>query len=124
MESIMDSRYAILQRQLDRFAMSGEACDHRRYIAFLMVDNLGELAFNQPFGDQEAEDPAKIPPVSEAPYSACVPGQIPSAKDIFSFKRPLANPAGPESLRRSGANHPSSLGEHTAASGEQGREER
>ena len=87
MEDIIDSRYAILRRQLDRFAQTKETFDLRRYITYCIVDVLGELAFSHPFGNQEAEDPDKIPPVSDALYGSCVAGQIPWATDVFCFIR-------------------------------------
>ena len=90
MEGIMDSRYAILRQQLDRFAESEETFDLRRYITYCIVDILGELAFGQAFGNQEAEDPAKIPPVSEALWGSCVAVQVPLADDDFAWLRDRA----------------------------------
>lgn len=87
MEVIIDSRYAILRRQLDRFAQSGEVFDLRKYITYCIVDILGELAFGHAFDNQESEDPAKIPPVSEALYGSCVAGQVPWAADAFAYAR-------------------------------------
>jgi benzoate 4-monooxygenase len=52
MEGIIDSRYAILRRQMDRFAKSGEIFDLRKYITYCIVDILGELAFSQAFDNQ------------------------------------------------------------------------
>ena len=87
MEGIIDSRYAILRRQLDRFARSGEIFDLRKYITYCIVDILGELAFGHAFDNQESEDPAKIPPVSEALFGSCVAGQMPWAADAFAYLR-------------------------------------
>ena len=87
MEGIIDSRYAILRQQLDRFAKSGETFDLRHYITFCIVDILGELAFSQAFGNQESENPEKIPPVSEALWGSCLGGQVPWASEIFDFMR-------------------------------------
>ena len=90
MEGIIDSRYAILRRQLDRFAKSQEVFDLRRYITFCIVDILGELAFSQAFDNQLDEDPEKIPPVSEALWGACVSGQIPWASETLNSIRDKA----------------------------------
>ena len=84
MEPVIDSRYAILRRQLDGFARSGITFDLRKYITYCIVDILGELAFGEAIGNQEACDPAKIPPVSEALYGAVVSGQIPWAAKIVN----------------------------------------
>ncbi len=77
LEPVIDSRYAILRKQLDYFAETGEVFDLRKYITYCIVDVLGELAFGEAMGNQEAADPAKIPPVSEAMYDSCVAGQVP-----------------------------------------------
>jgi benzoate 4-monooxygenase len=37
--------------------------------------------------EQESEDPAKIPPVSEALFGSCVAGQMPWAADAFAYLR-------------------------------------
>ena len=87
MEGLMDSRYAVLRRQLDRFAKNGETFDLRRYITYCIVDILGELAFSQAFDNQLHEDPAKIPPVSEALWGSCVAGQVPWAAGLFAWMR-------------------------------------
>lgn len=87
MEYMMDSRYAVLRQHLDRFAKSGETFDLRHYITYCIVDVLGELAFSQPFDNQLSEDPAKIPPVSEALWGSCVAGQVPWAAEGFSYVR-------------------------------------
>jgi cytochrome P450 len=89
MEPIMDSRYAILRRQLDHFAASGETFDLREYITYCIVDILGELAFGEALGNQEAEDPKQIPPVSEALYASCIAGAAPWAAPLLSKLAPL-----------------------------------
>lgn len=85
MEVYIDSRYAVLRRQLDGFARSGEVFDLRKYITYCIVDILGELAFGSDLGNQAAADPAKIPPVSDALYGAILAGQIPWAAEIITF---------------------------------------
>ena len=87
MESIIDSRYAILRRQLDGFAQSGETFDLRKYITYCIVDMLGELAFGQAFDNQKKEDPNEIPPVSEALWGSCVAGQVPWLAGAFAWMR-------------------------------------
>ncbi|TKA64446.1 hypothetical protein B0A55_09892 [Friedmanniomyces simplex] len=79
MESIIDSRYAILRRQLENFARSGEVFDLRRYITYCTVGVLGELAFGEALGNQRDCDPPKIPPVSEVLWAAILFGQVPWA---------------------------------------------
>ena len=87
MEGIIDSRYAILRQQLDRFAKSGETFDLRRYITYCIVDILGELAFGEAFDNQVTEDPGKIPPVSEALWGSCLAGQAPWSASLFAWMR-------------------------------------
>ncbi|KAK4506182.1 hypothetical protein PRZ48_004147 [Zasmidium cellare] len=84
-ESIVDGQYAILRRRLDRFAESGETFDLRKYITYCIVDILGELAFSEAFGNQQDEDPKKIPRVSEALWSCCIAGSMPSMAGVFEW---------------------------------------
>ncbi|KAK3624134.1 hypothetical protein LTR56_021167 [Elasticomyces elasticus] len=85
MEPIIDSRYAILRKQLDILADQGEVFDLRKYITYCIVDILGELAFGEPLGNQRDCDPEKIPPVSEALWAACVLGQMPSIAPTVKY---------------------------------------
>lgn len=86
-ESIVDSRYAILRRQLDRFADREEVFDLRKYMTYCIVDILGELAFSEAFGNQLDEDPSKIPRVSEALWSCCVAGSMPLMAPTMEWLR-------------------------------------
>lgn len=86
-EGIVDGRYAILRQQMDRFASSGAVFDLRKYITYCIVDILGELAFSEAFGNQIDEDPSKIPRVSEALWSCCVAGCMPSMAPTMEWLR-------------------------------------
>jgi cytochrome P450 len=85
LEDIIDSRYALLRRQMDQFARTGEAFDLRHYITYCIVDILGELAFDQAFDDQIDCDPDMIPPVSDALWSSIIKGQVPWLARILNF---------------------------------------
>ncbi|CAK1361556.1 uncharacterized protein RHO25_004867 [Cercospora beticola] len=92
-ESIIDSRYAVLRKQLDRFAESQEVSDLRRYITYAIVDILGCLAFSQPLGNQHAEDPKKIPRVSEFLWANCVAGSAPWLAPFLEWIRDHVPPS-------------------------------
>ena len=83
METAMDTRYAILRQQLDKFADTGELFDLSHYIAYCIADTLGQLAFSEAFGSQIEQNPEKIPPVSDALFLNVASGQIPWATRII-----------------------------------------
>ncbi|PPJ49738.1 hypothetical protein CBER1_02909 [Cercospora berteroae] len=93
-EPIIDSRYAILRRQLNRLAKSQEIFDLRKYITYTIVDILGCLAFSQSLGNQHAEDPKKIRRVSEFLWAGCVAGSAPWLAPIFQWLRDHVPPSG------------------------------
>ena len=84
-EHINDSRYAILRTQLDRFSQTQEVFDLRKYITYTIVDILGSLAFSEPFGNQHAEDPKKIPRIQEVIWASCVAGSVPWLAPVFEW---------------------------------------
>jgi len=63
MEIFMDQCMEQLLRRLDKAAQDGEAIDLKTWIAFFVMDVLGELAFSKPFGVLDSGDVQQMPPI-------------------------------------------------------------
>ncbi|KAF2460199.1 cytochrome P450 [Lineolata rhizophorae] len=77
MEVHMDRCMEKLIRRLDSAAENGEAIDIKLWIAFFVMDVLGELAFSRPFGVLDSGDEYQMPPVREHVLLATTSGQTP-----------------------------------------------
>ncbi|RDW89967.1 uncharacterized protein DSM5745_01742 [Aspergillus mulundensis] len=78
MEQYMDLNIAILKDRIRSYCSSGEAFNLKRLLHYYMIDVIGELAFSQSFGVQEADDESLVPPVIEHSLLAAVTGAWPS----------------------------------------------
>ncbi|KAF2107470.1 putative benzoate 4-monooxygenase cytochrome P450 [Lophiotrema nucula] len=85
MEPYLDENITILKNRLSRYCNTGEAFDLKRLFHFYVIDVLGELAFAQSFGVQEADDESLVPPVVEHSLLAAATGAWPSM--TFKLKR-------------------------------------
>ncbi len=65
MELFIDGRLRKLIERLDRAAVTGEVINLKQWIAFFVMDVLGELAFSQPFKVLESGDVEKMPPIRD-----------------------------------------------------------
>ena len=65
MEPFMDSCLRHLLHRLDKAAATGKEIDLKEWIAFFVMDVLGELAFSGSFGVLESGDATLMPPVRE-----------------------------------------------------------
>lgn len=76
-EGFLDINIAILKQRIAAYASSGQAFDLQRLIKHYVVDASGEIAFGQPFGVQETDDDARVPPVIDHSLLAAVTGAWP-----------------------------------------------
>lgn len=65
MEPFIDGCLSQLIARLDKAAVNGEEIDLKRWIAFFVMDVLGELAFSASFGVLKDGDESLMPPVRE-----------------------------------------------------------
>lgn len=65
MEPFIDGCLSQLITRLDKAALNGEQVDLKQWIAFFVMDVLGELAFSASFGVLEDGDENLMPPVRE-----------------------------------------------------------
>jgi len=97
LEKYLDLNMAILIRKISQYAANDQAFDLKRALHLYVVDVLGELAFSQSFGVQEADDEEMAPPVKEHSLLSAATGAWPAM--TFTLKRWL--PLAPyEPLRR------------------------
>lgn len=85
MEGYLDDNIKILKHKLSGYCDRGEAFDLKKLLHFYTIDVLGELAFGQSFGVQEADDESLVPPVVEHSLLAAVTGAWPAM--TFTLKR-------------------------------------
>jgi cytochrome P450 len=85
MEQYLDYNLAILQQKIDQYARTDTSFDLKKLLHYYTIDVLGELAFSQPFGIQETDDEALIPPVVEHSLLAACTGAWPAM--MFQLKR-------------------------------------
>ncbi|KAL4914950.1 cytochrome P450 [Aspergillus aurantiobrunneus] len=78
MEKYMDLNVHILKNRIRSHCATGEVFNLKRVLHYYMIDVVGELAFSQSFGVQEADDESLIPPVIEHSLLAAVTGAWPS----------------------------------------------
>lgn len=79
MEHFVDRHILNFRRNLDRFCDSNEDFDLKDMIAFYVFDVLGELAFSRSFNSQEERNVARLPPINNHIYLACLMGMTPDA---------------------------------------------
>ncbi|KAL4806606.1 cytochrome P450 [Aspergillus unguis] len=77
MEKYMDLNIEILKDRIHERCKTGEAFNLKKLLHYYMIDVIGELAFSQSFGVQEADDPSLVPPVIEHSLLAAVTGAWP-----------------------------------------------
>ncbi|KAK0105970.1 hypothetical protein ONS95_004479 [Cadophora gregata] len=77
MEPFMDSCLRHLLHRLDKAAATGEEIDLKEWIAFFVMDVLGELAFSGSFGVLESGDATLMPPVREHVLLGTTSGHLP-----------------------------------------------
>ncbi|KAL3490374.1 cytochrome P450 [Aspergillus germanicus] len=78
MEKYLDLNIAILKAKIHAYATTGQAFDLKKFLHYYVIDVLGELAFSQSFGVQEADDESLVPPVLEHSLLAAVTGAWPA----------------------------------------------
>lgn len=81
----MDSNIGILRNKIASYCETGAPFDLRKALQYYVVDVLGELAFSQSFGAQEASDDEHVPPVIEHSLLAAVTGAWPAM--TFKLKK-------------------------------------
>ncbi|KAK8219590.1 cytochrome P450 [Phyllosticta paracitricarpa] len=77
MEPHIDVCLAKLIARLDRATDTGETIDLKNWVAFFVIDVLGELAFARSFGMLEQGDVNALPPLKEHLMLAMLSGQLP-----------------------------------------------
>ncbi|KAH7410748.1 cytochrome P450 [Cadophora sp. MPI-SDFR-AT-0126] len=77
MEPFMDGCLWQLLHRLDQAAVHEEGIDLKEWIAFFVLDVLGELAFSGSFGILESGDATLMPPIREHVLLATTSGQLP-----------------------------------------------
>ncbi|KAL2816661.1 cytochrome P450 [Aspergillus granulosus] len=78
MEKYLDLNIAILKAKIRAHATTGHPFDLKKVLHYYVIDVLGELAFSQSFGVQEADDESLVPPVIEHSLLAAVTGAWPA----------------------------------------------
>lgn len=74
----MDLNIHILKDRIRTYSSTGEIFNLKKLLHYYMIDVIGELAFSQSFGVQEADDELLVPPVIEHSLLAAVTGAWPS----------------------------------------------
>ncbi|OAP60837.1 hypothetical protein AYL99_05839 [Fonsecaea erecta] len=69
-------------------AQGSKPFDLKNLIGYYAYDVMGELVFHTEFGSQEAQDPAKLPPINEHIFLGCLFGMLPS---LLPYSMRLAN---------------------------------
>ncbi|OGM48525.1 benzoate 4-monooxygenase cytochrome P450 [Aspergillus bombycis] len=77
MEPYLDLNIHILKEKIRRHCHQGDGFDLKKALHHYVVDTLGELAFSQSFGVQDADDESRVPPVVEHSLLAAVTGAWP-----------------------------------------------
>ncbi|KAK7531507.1 cytochrome P450 [Phyllosticta citribraziliensis] len=77
MEPHIDACLAELISRLDRAADAGETINLKDWVAFFVIDVLGELAFARSFGMLEQGDVNAMPPLKDHLMLAMLSGQLP-----------------------------------------------
>ncbi|KAK6197122.1 hypothetical protein LQW54_010917 [Pestalotiopsis sp. IQ-011] len=88
MEMFVDVHLQKLMENLDHCCKTGEMFDLKQFIAFYVLDVLGELAFSRSFDSQIHMDPDRLPPINDHIYLACLMGMVPSMMPIFKAVAP------------------------------------
>ncbi|KAL4936764.1 hypothetical protein BDV06DRAFT_233035 [Aspergillus oleicola] len=78
MEKYMDLNIDILKNRIRDHCATGEVFNLKKLLHYYMIDVIGELAFSQSFGVQEADNESLVPPVIEHSLLAAVTGAWPS----------------------------------------------
>lgn len=73
----MDLNIHILKGRIRNYCSTGEVFNLKKLLHYYMIDVIGELAFSQSFGVQEADDELLVPPVIEHSLLAAVTGAWP-----------------------------------------------
>lgn len=74
----MDSNIQTLKDRIRKHCIAGEVFNLKKLLHYYMIDVIGELAFSQSFGVQEADDASLVPPVIEHNLLAAVTGAWPA----------------------------------------------
>lgn len=77
MEPFIDANIKLLKANIRRYCKTGEAFDLKKLLQYFSIDTLGDLAFSQPFGIQEALDESLVPPVVDHSLLAAITGAWP-----------------------------------------------
>ncbi|KAI4596307.1 hypothetical protein KJ359_005436 [Pestalotiopsis sp. 9143b] len=88
MEMFVDIHLQKLLENLDHCCKTSEVFDLKQFIAFYVLDVLGELAFSRSFDSQIHMDPDRLPPINDHIYLACLMGMVPSMMPIFKAVAP------------------------------------
>ncbi|KAL2842058.1 cytochrome P450 [Aspergillus pseudoustus] len=78
MEQYLDLNIAILRSKIRAHCATDQPFDLKKLLHYYVIDVLGELAFSQSFGVQEADDESLVPPVVEHSLLAAVTGAWPA----------------------------------------------
>lgn len=78
MEQYLDANIGILKAKIRQHSLRGDVFDLKKVLHYYVIDVLGELAFSQSFGAQEADDEGRVPPVVEHSFLAAVTGAWPA----------------------------------------------
>ncbi|KAL3461838.1 cytochrome P450 [Aspergillus heterothallicus] len=87
LEKYLDLNIGILKSKIQAYTAAGQAFDLTKLLHYYVIDVLGELAFSQYFGVQEADDEFLVPPVFEHSLLAAVTGAWPAM--TMTLKRGL-----------------------------------
>ncbi|KAF4480165.1 Benzoate 4-monooxygenase [Fusarium agapanthi] len=79
MEHFVDRHILKLRQNLDHFSDTKQELDLKDMIAFYVFDVLGELAFSRSFDSQDERDLARLLPINDHIYFACLIGMTPDA---------------------------------------------
>lgn len=89
MEEYMDSNISILKNKIATYCGNGTPFDLKEALHYYVIDVLGELAFSQSFGAQEANDRDHVPPVQEHSLLAAATGAWPAMTGTLKKWLPL-----------------------------------
>ncbi|KAL4934251.1 cytochrome P450 [Aspergillus undulatus] len=78
MEKYIDLNIHILKDRIRAHCMTDQVFNLKKLLHYYMIDVIGELAFSQSFGVQQADDESLVPPVIEHSLLAAVTGAWPS----------------------------------------------
>lgn len=98
MEQYLDTNIGILKEKIRRHSLQGDVFDLKKVLHYYVIDVLGELAFSQTFGVQEADDESRVPPVVEHSLLAAVTGSWPAMTKTLKKWLPIVPHKGLQKL--------------------------